>query len=137
MTNVFVVPDDISKIKADALITAINSGGLWFGGIDGVIKKVADDLFHSQARKLMSLTDGQTVVARSNGQIHKGAFVNVIFVVDDLKSPLHEIIYNGFKAASDSGFKSVSLPTIRMGVMLGVVEKSVNEAVNEMAKGSL
>jgi O-acetyl-ADP-ribose deacetylase (regulator of RNase III) len=132
--QVSVVSGDIARVKADALITAINSGGMWFGGIDGVINRAAGNLFHSQAAKVR-LVDGQTVVARSNGSAHDGAFTNVVFVVDDLKRPLHEIVYNGLKAASDAGFKSVSLPTVRMGVMLGVVEKSVNEAVAEMARG--
>ncbi len=135
MNKVSVVSGDISRTKADALITAINSGGMWFGGIDGVINRAAGNLFHSQAQKAMPLADGQTVVARSNGHAHDGAFTNVVFVVDDLQLPLHEIVCNGLKAASDAGFKSVSLPTVRMGVMLGVVEKSANEAVDEMAKG--
>jgi O-acetyl-ADP-ribose deacetylase (regulator of RNase III) len=134
-TSVSVISGDIAKIQSDALITAINSGGLWFGGIDGVINRVAGNHFHSQAESAMPLTDGQTVVARGNGHSSRAAFGNVVFVIDDLKRPLHEIIYNGLKAASDAGFKSVSLPTVRMGVMLGVVEKSEHEAVAEMAKG--
>ena len=133
--SVSVVSGDVSRVKADALVTAIHSGGRWFGGIDGVINRAAGNLFHSQAAKAMPLTDGQTVVARSNGHAHDGAFANVVFVIDDLQRPLHEIIHNGLKAASDAGFRSVSLPTIRMGVMLEVVEKSVGEAVKEMAKG--
>ncbi len=134
-TIVSVVSGDISQTKADALITAINSGGMWFGGIDGVIGRTAGNLFHQQAQNAMPLKDGKTVVARSNGSAHNGAFANVVFVVDDLKLPLHEIVYNGPLSASDAHFKSVSLPTIRMGVMLGVMEKTINEAVAEMAKG--
>lgn len=133
--SVSVVSGDIARVKVDALITAINSNGRWFGGIDGVINRAAGNLFHSQAAKARPLTDGQTVIARSKGCTHDGAFTNVIFVIDDLKCPLHEVVYNGLKAASDAGFKSVSLPTVRMGIMLGVVEKSINEAVAEMAKG--
>lgn len=134
-TSVSVVSGDIGRVKVDALITAINSGGLWFGGIDSVINRVAGNLFHQQAENTMPLKDGQTVVARSDGRVHGGAFTNVVFVVDDLKRALFEIVYNGLKAASDAGFKSVSLPTIRMGVMLGVVEKSVEEAVAGMSVG--
>ncbi len=130
-----VVAGDISRVKADALITAINSGGMWFGGIDGVIHRASGNLFHLQAAKAMPLKDGQTVVACSSGRAHDGAFTNVVFVVDELERPLHEVVCNGLKAASDAGFKSVTLPTIRMGVMLGVVEKSRGEAVREMAKG--
>jgi O-acetyl-ADP-ribose deacetylase (regulator of RNase III) len=133
--SVSVVSGDIARVKADALITAINSGGMWFGGIDGVIMRAAGNCFHQQAKRAMPLTDGQTVVTYDNGRAHNGAFTNVVFVVDDLKRPLHEIVYNGLRSASDAGFKSVSLPTIRMGVMLGLIETSVNEGVGEMAKG--
>ena len=133
--RVWVVSGDIARVRADALITAINSGGMWFGGIDGVINREAGNLFHQQAAEAMPLRDGQTIVARNKGHAHDGAFTNVVFVIDDLRRPLREVIYSGLKAASDTGFKSVSLPTIIMGIMLGVVEKNVNEAVAEMAKG--
>jgi len=129
-----VVSGDITQISVDGLITAINSGGMWAGGIDGVIGRVAGGQFHVQARELMPLRDGQTIVA-TGGTLNRGRFRNVVFVVDDLLQKLSEIIYKGLCAASDAGFKSVSLPTIRMGVMLGVVEKTTNEAVGEMALG--
>lgn len=126
---------DIAHFPADALITAINSGGMWFGGIDGVIKRAAGGLFHSHAQSAMPLSDGSTVVARSNGHAHDGAFKNVVFVVDDLQRSLAEVVYDGLRAASDAGFKTVSLPTIRMGVMLGVVEKSAEQAAVGMGVG--
>ena len=135
MSKVSVVSGDITRVKVDALITAVNSGGIWCGGIDRVINRAAGNLFHSQASKARPLSDGQVIVARSNGSAHNGAFSNVVFVVDDLQRSLAQVVYDGLKGASDAGFKSVSLPTIRMGVMLGVVEKSVNEAVDEMVKG--
>jgi len=135
MVEINVVSGDISKVKAGALITAINAGGMWFGGIDGVINKVAGNLFHEQAANASPLENGQAVVAHSNGHEHNGAFSDVVFVVDELVSPLGRVICNGLQAASDAGFSSVSLPTIRMGVMLGVVEKSTAEAVQEMARG--
>lgn len=128
-----VISGDIAQVKSDAIITAINSGGAWFGGIDRVINNVAGNQFHKQAAAKMPLKDGQVIVA--NNVSHRGEFSNVVFVVDELNLPLHEIIYKGLKAASDSGFKSVSLPTIRMGVMLGLVEKSPEDAVTEMFKG--
>ena len=135
MATIRTVSGDISRVGADALITAINSGGMWFGGIDGVISRAAGNVFHSQASKAIPLSDGQTVVAKGEGHVLKRAFKNVVFVVDDLQRPLREIVYNGLKAASDAGFAKVSLPTIRMGVMLGAVEKSVDQAVSEMASG--
>lgn len=134
MTAIQVLSGDIARVHVDALITAINSGGMWAGGIDGVIFRSAGEIFHKQAGKAMPLKDGQTVVARSNGATKSG-FKNVVFVVDDLKRPLREVIYAGLKAANDAKYMTVSLPTIRMGVMLGAVEKSVDEAVSEMGEG--
>lgn len=132
-----VLSGDISTVKSDALITAINSGGLWFGGIDGVIQRVAGNMFHGQATAYNSksgLKQGDIVVAKKTRE-HRGAFDNVVFVVDDLEAKLHTVVKNGLDAASDAGFQAVTLPTIRMGVMLGQVEKTREEALEEMVKG--
>ena len=126
---------DITKINADALITTINSGGMWMGGMDAAIQSVAGRLFHEQAQKAMPLTDGQTVVAESGSATHSARFKDVVFVIDDLKQQLRDITWKGLEKASDAGYESVSLPMIRMGVMLGVVEKSKQEAVREIAAG--
>jgi len=128
-----VVSGDIAQVKADALITAINMSGMWWGGIDDVIQRVAGNLFHNQAARKMPLTEGQVVIAY--GSINKGLFTNVVFVVDELSKPLRRVVYAGLKAANEAGFKSVSLPTIRMGVMLGKVEKTKEKAVAEMVAG--
>lgn len=130
-----VVTGDISGISSSAIITAINSEGLWFGGIDGVIQNKAGNGFHSQAVAAMPLKDGQTIVARGGGFSNRGKFENVVFVIDDLERPLNEVIAAGLRAADDAGFESVTIPTIRMGVMLGVVEKTTEEVAHEMAKG--
>lgn len=123
---------DITKIKSDAIITAINSGGAWFGGIDNAIRRSRGAIFHDQARRMMPLKDGDTIIAKD---LSSTSFSNVVFVVDDLEQPLQNVIYTGLKAAMNAGFKTITLPTIRMGVMLGVVEKSMSEAVDEMVTG--
>ena len=133
--KVFVESGDIAQIQADVLITAINSQGIWSGGIDNVIYQVAGNFFHSYALKKMPLKDGQTILALGKGYKHSGLFSNVIFVVDDLKKPLHEIIYAGLKTCSDAGFKTVLIPTIRMGVMLGVVEKNKHSTITRLHQG--
>lgn len=135
-SSVGVVSGDITKFKVDALITAINSGGMWFGGIDSVIQRTSGDYFHKQAAAAMPLKDGQTVVARCSPSFgNSNGFRHVVFVVDDLRRSLAEVVYDGLKGASDAGFKSVSLPTIRMGVMLGAVEKTLEEAVVGISTG--
>ncbi len=134
--KVSVISGDITRTPADVLITAINSGGDWDGYIDDAIKLARGDFFHNKAEQAMPLRDGQTVVARSSSNYGKrNSYRDVLFVVDDLQRSLGEIIYIGLKAASDAGYKSVSLPTIRLGVMLGKVEKSREEALVEMSVG--
>jgi O-acetyl-ADP-ribose deacetylase (regulator of RNase III) len=132
--RVEVVSGDIAQIKADALITAINSGGMWFGGIDGVIERHAGLMFHKQAAS-QELHDGMVVIATATGLQHAGEFGDVVFVVDDLQQPLRNIVALGLRAADEAGYESVTLPTIRMGAMLGVVEKNIQEAFREMRIG--
>ena len=59
----------------------------------------------------------------------------MVFVIDDLEGPVDEIIYNGLVAASKKGFASVTLPAVRMGVMLGKVEKTPVETVRKIGEG--
>lgn len=125
-----VVSGDIGRVEVDAIIAPINSGGAWFGGIDGVIQRAAGGHFHGQAAK-QKLKDGVTVVATGT-ESNKGRFNNVVFVVDDLLRPLSEIIDLGLRAADDAGFKTISLPTVRMGVMAGLRE-SKDEAIKAIA----
>jgi len=131
--KVNVVGGDITQIPSDGLITAIKSGGMWYGGIDGAIMRIAGDHFHNQAATQMPLEDGQVIVAEGSGSNY--AFQNVIFVVDDLHRRLREIIYLGLRAADQANLKTVTIPTIRLGVMLGVVEKTKEEAISEMVGG--
>ncbi|TSC52331.1 MAG: Uncharacterized protein LiPW41_542 [Parcubacteria group bacterium LiPW_41] len=129
-----VVGGDIAKVKCDALITAVNSGAMWFGGIDGVIQRNAGNMFHAQALAKLPLKHLDTVVAKKT-KAHSGNFNDVVFVIDDLEGPLGKVIFSALRAASEAGYKHVSIPTIRMGVMSGVVEKTPKEALTELIKG--
>lgn len=129
-----VIPGDISQVKADALITAINPDGEWKGGIDDVIRRNAGTLFHSQAAEKLPLKQGQTVNAKG-GPSNRASFSNVVFVIDGPQGSLSDVIFNGLMAADEAGYKSVTLPAIRMGVMRGVVEKTIPEAVWQIIDG--
>ena len=131
--TISVVGGDITQIPADALMTAINSGGLWFGGIDRAIQKVAGNMYHSQVERAQPLRDLQTVVAKGTGP-HRGKFKDVVFVIDDLESSLDRVIYFGLQTANRENYKYLLIPTIRMGVMAGVKE-TPEEAVIKMAGG--
>lgn len=121
MTNVSVFSDDITQVKADALITAINSSGLWFGGLDGAIQRSSGTQFHAQAQAAMPLEDGQVVYAPAQGA-NNGAFEAVLFVVDELQRPLRELVTAALEEAVKHELTTVSIPAIRTGVMAGVFE---------------
>ena len=128
------ISGDITSVNSDAIITAINSGRLWFGGIDGAIQRVAGNIYHNQAMN-EELSDLKVIVARGDRNNHKGKFDNVVFVVDDLRSELRGVIARGLEEADAAGFKNVTIPAIRTGVMLGAVEKSLEQVVDEYMKG--
>lgn len=130
-----IVDGNIVLFNSEALITTINSGGLWFGGVDGAICSVAGKLFHQKAGNLIgSLHDKMTIFAQGNGSTK---FKNVIFVIDNLISPISEIIKVALDEAEFQGLNEVSIPTIRLGVMKGVVEKNEIDWLNGFNDGIL
>jgi len=74
------------------------------------------------------------LLLRVNRNEHKGLFDDVIFVVDDLQSPLDKVLYQGLERAHNESYPKILVPTIRMGVMAGVRE-SPEEAVQKMGEG--
>jgi O-acetyl-ADP-ribose deacetylase (regulator of RNase III) len=131
--DVSVVSGDIVQSGTDAIITAVNPGGMWFGGVDGAIQRTPGGAqFYSQLAQQSDLVDGQAVVARGTGE---GPIKNVVFAVDDLQQPLKNIITNALVAADKAGFKSVSIPAMRMGLMKGTVEVDGPATVDQMVRG--
>jgi len=134
MTSYRVLQGSIEHITADALITAINPYGQWYGGIDGVIQRCAGDQFHDQARAAMPLEDGQTVVARKQTE-HFGCWQDVVFVVDALNIPLDQLIERALRAADQAGYNHVVMPAIRTGLAEGCVEATAEEAAILLRQG--
>lgn len=125
-----VLQGDITQIPADGILTTVNSGGMWFGGVDGAIQRAAGGMYHGQLNP-ENLKDGQVIVAGKSGAT-KAQFKDVVFVVDDLRQPLKNLVYQGLKNADKAGLKSVNLPAFRTGVMAGAVE-SKEEAIKATA----
>ncbi len=134
MEKVNVKMGDIINEEADAIITLINPQKAWFGGVDYAIMSAADEMYH-QVPAAMELHDGQVIIAEGDHQKHHGMFNNVIFVVDDRKRPLNELVFTALQEAHNSKFKSVSLPVMRTGVMLGAVEPDKISTIKEMVIG--
>jgi O-acetyl-ADP-ribose deacetylase (regulator of RNase III) len=89
-------------------------------------------MFHAQAAQAMPLHDGQIVYAPANGK-HHGHFKSVLFVIDELQQPLYDLVAEALEEAEKLALTSVSIPTIRTGVMSGVVETHA-EALSALAR---
>ena len=137
--RVSVIRGDITRIAGDAVMTLINSRkNNWHGGVDMAIKRVAGELYHEQAAREADrggLRDGQVVIASGSAQQHRGAFDQVVFVIDDLARPLGDLVVVGLVAAAADGIRRIALPAMRTGVMLGRYEPTVLDAAREMHRG--
>lgn len=125
---------DITRIKTDAIITLITPQGDWYGGLDRAIRNVAGNLYHNQAWKVFEASgfqNGQVVVAKKV-RAHTGRFENVIFVVDDLTSPLSELLYKGLMAAKEQGYNHIAIPLVHTDATSGAVENNVGEVIDQM-----
>ncbi len=66
---------------------------------------------------------------------HGGDFRSVVFVVDDLEGPLCDILSAALDAADDAGLTSVTVPAMRMGVMMDLGGPP-GEKIAHMAKAA-
>ena len=108
---------------------------MWFGGVDRAIERVAGEIYHSQAAARMPLKNLDVIVARGDRRKHQGKFNDVVFVVDDLESPVSQVVYRGLESAHEQKYGTIALPAVRMGVMAGVKEKTPKETVNGIGEG--
>ena len=140
MIDVEVVSGDIASIEADALITTVNREGLWFGGIDTVIQRVAGGQFHVLAAEAVREgRDVDKVVARKVAD-HGGKFSDVIFVFDELDVEIGRRVISALAAAEKAGYRHVTMPALRLGAMKNVgwsVEETVGSIVNGIMLFSL
>lgn len=121
MLSIRVLNGDITKVPSSAIITAVNASLAWFGGIDKAIYDTSNNMFHNQLAALAPLHDGQLFLAKKQRQ-HLGYFEDVLFVVDELQTPIYELVLSALKEAEKLKLESVSLPIMRTGMMEGIVE---------------
>lgn len=123
---------NIGLVPSDALITTVNSSGLWFGALDGLIQQYAGSEPHAiLSGNLRQMQESSAISVPAEGS----AFKHVVFVIDDLNEDLWVPIYTALDAANSYRYKVVTIPTIRYGVMLGIREKTTEEYLAQFAKG--
>ncbi len=119
---------DFTKEPSDAIIMPISSSRMWSGGADNMLRRTGGQSFYDQLAK-EELTDSKTVVARGP------VFRHVIFIVDDLKTSIGELVQKGLAAADAEEFATVTLPDMRVTTR-NVVRKTMAELHAEMIAGA-
>lgn len=136
-----VVLGDIVQTEADALISAVDHAGPWAGELNVAIVGVAGPMFQTQASVEYRFRRPPAVVAKKVSA-HQGKFGDVVFVTDNPDRGLSAVVVSALTAADDSGYRHVSLPPIRMEVVLErgrrvvrALEREVRQAAAEIVSG--
>lgn len=132
--KISIIQGDITKIKSDGLVTLVNSGGYWFGGIDGALMRDGNSPAYNELSTAISngLQEGETYAAYTK---EGSSYKYILFTIDNLNKRLNQLVANALQKAHTLGFNKVTFPALRCGVMLGAVEKSRDEVVYEISLG--
>ncbi len=132
--EVKIVCGDILATKSEAIIIGINSIGPWVGTVFQRLNWATSNHFVNQLADAIDLLEDQETLFAAGPEKNDNVFENVIFVIDNLVSELHEIILAGLKEAETHCLSNVALPLIRAGVNFGVKEKNMDEIIKGMVK---
>lgn len=101
---------EIDGIKGDTLLATINSWGPWTNGVNAALLESAETHFHDQipSSGLRHLDAFQSLGDPSLNL----SFNDVVFVVDDEKSGLADVVLTGLKFADEQLAKTVILPMV-------------------------
>ncbi len=132
--EISILTGDIAQAQADAVIAPVDEAGLCGGGLHGALLGAGGACLREQLEKAGPRKDGRTVLARADGSGRAG-FQSVLFLQDERRRPLPEVVRDGLLAADKAGLASVSLPALRTGSVFGAVEKSAQEVVDGLRRG--
>lgn len=133
--QIHVIDGDITAVRADALMTTYHNVS-WRNAIDEEIDRVAKDQYHIQVRYIFGV-DPETISLRAqNVELHSGLFRDVIFVIDDHKRPLKDLILSGLDRATIANCMTITMPPIRldstMQGMLGTQDEKIQDIVDAL-----
>ena len=137
MLKINVTSGDITRTVeiVDAIATLVNSGGIWFSGVDRAIQRRCGNYYHAHLADQMNfVSDGKVFIV--NGKSSRNYnFKDVIFVIDDLTLPLKTLVFNTLEAAQKAGYKRIAMPSMRTGIMLGIVEETTLDTILAIKQG--
>lgn len=117
-----IIQDGIEKTNADAMIASVECNGFCGSEIHKYVKENLPSEYKNR-----ELKDGEALSIMSAR--------SMVFVADNYKLPLHEIVTNALLEAEKAGHTSVALPALRSGYAFGAIESSQAEVSYEVLKG--
>lgn len=118
-------PGDITRVRADAIVNAANSGLLGGGGVDGAIHRVGGPDILAECREIRSreLPDGLPAgraVATGAGDLPARWVIHTVGPVwsatEDRSATLESCYRESLQLAGSLGARSVAFPAISAGV---------------------
>lgn len=132
-TKIRLVKDDITTIKADAIVNAANNTLLGGGGVDGAIHRAGGPIILEQCKKIGGCPTGEARITTAGnmpskyvihtvGPIYKGGNKNE-------EELLYEAYNNSLKVAVEYNLKSIVFPSISTGAYGYPIEKASDVAI--------
>ena len=133
-TRMEAVQDDITKMKADAIVNAANSSLLGGGGVDGAIHRAAGPELVAECATLGGCATGEAKITR-------GCHLPAKFVIHtvgpvwhggthDEEKLLADCYRNSLRIAAERGLKTIAFPAISTGVYRFPPERACRIAVD-------
>lgn len=130
MPNICVTARSITQLPVDAIITTLSSDGRSLNATDEAIIELVGMHFHDRVRRALPTKDGTALYMRRIQQ-YMVRFDGVIFVIDDGKRSISEIISNTLVAADKEHLNYVSLAVPRVDTRDIFMDKSFEHACSE------
>lgn len=135
--NLKVILDNITTVKADAVVNAANAGLFGGGGVDGAIHQACGPELLAECRKLRGCPSGQAKTTRAFGSMAANGVKYIIHAVGPIwrggaqnEADLLKSAYtSSLQAAMEVQARTVTFPAISCGVYSYPIDQATQIAV--------